>query len=361
MNEMELLRELAQDTPLPAAAELDAARARLVAAIAADPAAGRFTPVSEVPMYQPNPSSGPAVGPLRPPAPAPVLGAVKLMYGGAVGTVVQLIIALAYIGDIKAHHLTVLGHHLTTAQLSHLRPLIATLAIGVALAVIVLWLWTARAAGQGKNWSRILSTVLFGLATLQLSGLHGIGQVFWAMLTWLIGLAAVWQLRRPASRAFFESARAFRSRPRRVAVARRRRLAGVAAVVAVLAAAAAAIPLTVSGGDTDESRGGNLRSRVVATWRNLGSRSRTTSPNCRQAAALLLGSWRRARSTANAGSWTSGGKEADCCAGGRSPRKAARSARHLGHRRDVTQVRRCCWSVRRDRRRRSVSARSESM
>jgi hypothetical protein len=55
--------------------------------------------------------------------------------------------------------------------------------------------------------------VLFGLATLQLIGLHGAAQVFWAMLTWLTGLAAVWQLWRPVSRAFFKSARALRSRP----------------------------------------------------------------------------------------------------------------------------------------------------
>jgi hypothetical protein len=31
-------------------------------------------------MYQPYPSSGQPAGPLRPPAPAPVLTAVKLMY-----------------------------------------------------------------------------------------------------------------------------------------------------------------------------------------------------------------------------------------------------------------------------------------
>jgi len=37
MNEMELLQRMAQETPLPALAELDAARARLGAAIAADP------------------------------------------------------------------------------------------------------------------------------------------------------------------------------------------------------------------------------------------------------------------------------------------------------------------------------------
>ncbi|HBW18513.1 MAG TPA: hypothetical protein DEH11_05610 [Actinobacteria bacterium] len=204
---MELLRELAQETPLPAPAELDPARARLAAAIAADPAAGRFTAVPEVTMHQPYPSGGQPVEPLRPPAPAPVLSAVKLMYGGVVGTVMQLIIALAFIGDIKAYHLAVLGHHLTTAQLSHLRPLIITLVIVVGLVVIALWLSMARAVGQGRNWARILSTVLFGLATLELIGNHGVAQVLWAMLTWLTGLAAVWQLWRPASSAFFRRCR----------------------------------------------------------------------------------------------------------------------------------------------------------
>ena len=41
MNDMDLLWELAQETPLPAPAELDAARGQLAAAIAAGPAAGR--------------------------------------------------------------------------------------------------------------------------------------------------------------------------------------------------------------------------------------------------------------------------------------------------------------------------------
>jgi hypothetical protein len=213
MNEMELLRELAQETPLPALAELGPARARLAAAIAADPAAGRPAAAPEVTTYQPYPSTGQPVEPPQPPAPAPVRDAAKLMYGGAAGTIVQLIIVLFYIGDIKAYHLTAGGHTLTTAQLLHLRPLIATLAIAFGLALIALWLWMARAVGQGKNWARVLSTVLFGLATLQLIGLHTAGQVFWAMLTWLTGLAAVWQLWRPASSVFFKSARALRSRP----------------------------------------------------------------------------------------------------------------------------------------------------
>ena len=133
-----------------------------------------------------------------------MLTAVKFMHAGAVGTAAYLIIALAFIGDIKAYHLTVLGHHLTTAQLSHQRPLIITLVIAVGLVLIALWLWMARAVGQGRNWARILSTVLFGLATLGLTGNHGVAQVFCAVLTWLTGLAAVWLLWRPASSAFFK-------------------------------------------------------------------------------------------------------------------------------------------------------------
>ena len=212
MNEMELLRELAQETPLPRPAELDAARARLVDAIAADPAA-YATAVTAGTMSPPYPSGGQPAEPLRPPAPAPVLTAVKFMRAGAIGSAAYLIVVLAFSWDIRLYHLTALGHHYTTAQLIHLRPLIIALAIAFGLAVIALWLWMARATSQGRSWARILSTALFGLATLQLLGNHGVDQVFFAVLTWLTGLPAVWLLWRPAASAFFKSARAARSRP----------------------------------------------------------------------------------------------------------------------------------------------------
>jgi len=203
MNEMELLRELARETPLPAPAELDGARTRLVAAIAADPAAGPVPAVAET-KPGPYPSNDQPAKPARPAAPEPVLGAVKLMWGGAAGTAAQVIIALFYLGDVRAYHLRVLGHQLTTAQLIHWRPLIATLAIIVGLAEIALWLCTARAAGQGRNWARVLAAVLAGLATLQLGGIHGLADLFFAVLTWLTGLAAVWLLWRPPATAFFK-------------------------------------------------------------------------------------------------------------------------------------------------------------
>ena len=201
MNEMELLRELAQQTPLPAPAELDSARARLGAAIATDPAT-YATAAAQVTTDQPCPSAGDPAGPLRPPAPASVLTAARFMHAGAVGTAAYLIVALPFIGDIQGK---MLGHRLTAT------PLVITLVILVGVAVIALWLWMARATSQGKNWARILSTVLFGLATLELLGNHGLAQVFFAALTWLTGLPAVWLLWRPASSAFFKAAKAARS------------------------------------------------------------------------------------------------------------------------------------------------------
>jgi len=128
-------------------------------------------------MYQLYPSTGHPAGPLQsPPAPKPVQTAAKFMYGGAVTSAANLIAT----------------------------PLTITLVIVVfGLIPIALWLWMARATSQGKNWARILSTVLFILATLQLTGSRGVVQVLCAALTWLIGLAVVWLLWRPASSAFF--------------------------------------------------------------------------------------------------------------------------------------------------------------
>ena len=168
-------------------------------------------------MYQPYPSGGQSAGSLRPAAPASVQTAVKLMYAGAAVSIAGLIIGLALIiVDITAAARgRFLGHSLTAPQL---RPLIITVWIVVNLVVIVLWLWMARADGQGRNWARILSTVLFGLATLQLRGGFtqlvghagsGVTVLYYGgtalfVAAWLAGAAAVWQLWRPASSAFFK-------------------------------------------------------------------------------------------------------------------------------------------------------------
>ena len=64
-------------------------------------------------MYQPYPSGGQSAEPERPPAPAPVRTAVKLMYAGAAVWTVVLISALVLIiVGSKAGHATVNGHAL---------------------------------------------------------------------------------------------------------------------------------------------------------------------------------------------------------------------------------------------------------
>jgi uncharacterized membrane protein (UPF0136 family) len=128
-----------------------------------------------------------------------VRAAVRLMYAGAAVTTLSLIISitsLAFIGS-GAARLRLLGR-------SQPLPVAVTAGIVGGLVLIVLWLWMARANGQGRNWARILSTVLFGLATLHLFGSEDVVEVVFAVVTWLVGLAAVWLLWRPASNAFFK-------------------------------------------------------------------------------------------------------------------------------------------------------------
>ncbi|MFZ0167879.1 MAG: hypothetical protein WAL64_00470 [Candidatus Dormiibacterota bacterium] len=138
---------------------------------------------------------------LRPSVPrtAPtVRAAVRLMYVGAAVTTLSLIIAiisLAFTGSGWGS-LRLFGH-------SQPLPVVITVGIMGGLILTGLWLWMARANGQGRNWARILSTVLFGLATLHLSNNKGAVEWVFAVGTWLVGLAAVWLLWRPSSNAFF--------------------------------------------------------------------------------------------------------------------------------------------------------------
>ena len=119
-------------------------------------------------MYQPYSSTGQLAGSLRPAAPQPVLTAAKFMYGGAVTSAAYVIATLPFVGDI---HGKVLGHRLTATPLT-----ITVVIVVFGLVPVALWLWLARAVSQGRNWARILSAVLFILATLQLIE----GQGIWA-------------------------------------------------------------------------------------------------------------------------------------------------------------------------------------
>ena len=161
-------------------------------------------------MYQPYPSSDGTVEPDKPPAPQSVLNAVKLMYAGAAVSTVSLIISLVSIGGTK-DAIKKAKPSLTTAQVNQLNTFIIALAVVSGVVGVALWLWMARKNGQGKNWARVLSTVLFGLATLDMFGVLSqpktvLGLVF-PVLTWLIGLGAVVFLWRRESTEFFKPRR----------------------------------------------------------------------------------------------------------------------------------------------------------
>ncbi len=158
-------------------------------------------------MYQPYPSSGQPVEPERPAAPPAVLNAVKLMYAGAAVSTVSLVISLVNISGTKAA-IRKAKPNLTIAQVNQLNTFIITLAVVSGVIGVGLWLWMAKANGQGRNWARILSSVLFLLATLDLFGVFSqpktlLGLVF-PVLTWLVGAGAVFFLWRPESTAFFK-------------------------------------------------------------------------------------------------------------------------------------------------------------
>jgi hypothetical protein len=144
-----------------------------------------------------------------------VRAAVRLMYAGAAVTTLSLIssiISLAFIGRSAA----------TLRLAGRSQPFWVAITVGIVggLVVIALWLWMARTNSRGRNWARILSTVLFGLATLELISFSeaqtALGLIFWVP-TWLVGLATVWLLWRPDSSAFFKPqafARVTPARPR---------------------------------------------------------------------------------------------------------------------------------------------------
>ena len=125
-----------------------------------------------------------------------VRAAVWLMCAGAAITAVNLIIPLADIGGIKAA-IRKANPSLTAAQVSQHYTSLITVVIVFLLAQIALWLWMAQANGQGRNWARILSTLLFSVATLDLATVLGTpigvevgvtvpGPIF--VLTWLVGV-----------------------------------------------------------------------------------------------------------------------------------------------------------------------------
>jgi hypothetical protein len=157
-------------------------------------------------MYQPYPTSGQPQGPERMQPPGSVLNAVRLMYGGAGLSALGIVITLVTIGSLKSA-IETRDPNFTTTQLHAAEAVAVGGVIVGGLIAIGLWLWMAWANGKGRNWARILSSVFFGINTLDLlvsvAQPHAGISVVFSVIVWLVGLGAIWLIWSKQSAPFY--------------------------------------------------------------------------------------------------------------------------------------------------------------
>jgi hypothetical protein len=160
-------------------------------------------------MYQPYPSGTELPDAPRLPVPPQVKNAVRVMYIGAVVSLLGIVIDVLTVNATKTA-IQKRSHHLTTSQVNNAQH---TLIIGFIVAGVIaaaVWIFLARACRDGNNWARVTGTVLFALATVDtivgLSAPVAGPAKLWGLVTWLAGLVAILFLWQRPSTAFFKGA-----------------------------------------------------------------------------------------------------------------------------------------------------------
>ena len=163
--------------------------------------------------YQPYPGGTQMPEPAeRPPIPESITRAVQLMYAGAVASLIGIVIALTTLSSIK-NEIHQRNLNLTATQINNAEHVAIGVLIASGLIGAALWLWMAQSCKAGKNWARIVSTVLFVIETINVvagasaisSG--GASRIF-SIVIWLIGLGAIIFLWRRSSTEYFKSSAA---------------------------------------------------------------------------------------------------------------------------------------------------------
>ena len=162
--------------------------------------------------YQPYPGGTQMPEPAtRPPVPQSITRAVQLMYAGAAASLIGIIIALTTLSSIKSQIISK-NPSLTTTQVNNAEHVAIGVLIASGLIGAALWLWMAQSSKAGKNWARIVSTVLFAIETINVvagasaisSG--GASRIF-SIVIWLIGLGAIIFLWQRSSTEYFKAPR----------------------------------------------------------------------------------------------------------------------------------------------------------
>jgi hypothetical protein len=141
--------------------------------------------------------------------PRTVLNAVRLMYLGAAVEVGVLIVLWLTEGSIRAA-VSRRYPQLTATQLGGLNTLF-TVELVIGSLVVLLWLFMAWATGKGSQLARLAAIMCFSLSTLGIIVNLTTGSPQFApaafiasCVLWLIGLAAIVNLFRKQSRAFYQ-------------------------------------------------------------------------------------------------------------------------------------------------------------
>jgi len=140
-------------------------------------------------------------------APMSVLTAIKIMYAGAIASVLRAVVYVATQGSGK----TAIERrypHMQAGTVSTLTHVTVIAGVIVCLLGAVGFAWTARSCKSGRNWARVTATVLFVLgflaAVYDLVSPRATAVRITSFVVCLIGLAAVVLLWRGSSSAWFK-------------------------------------------------------------------------------------------------------------------------------------------------------------
>jgi hypothetical protein len=162
--------------------------------------------------YQPYPGGTQMPEPAeRPPVPQSITRAVQLMYAGAVASLIGIVIALTTLSSIKSQIIS-RNPSLTTTQVNNAEHVAIGILIASGLIGAALWLWMAQSSKAGKNWARIVSTVLFAIQTINVVAgasavASGGASRIYSIVIWLIGLGAIIFLWQRSSTEYFKAPR----------------------------------------------------------------------------------------------------------------------------------------------------------
>jgi hypothetical protein len=161
---------------------------------------GSSMPVA--PRYQPQ---AVAAAPVE--RPSSVTRAVRLMYVGAVLSVLDVVVTWFTKSQLR-DQIEATSPTLTPDQVETAVTVSLGTGLVVGLVAVGLWLWMAAANGAGKSWARVLATVLGALGALGavLSITTGTGiTIALQLLSLVLAVTILVLLWRPASSAYYQA------------------------------------------------------------------------------------------------------------------------------------------------------------